>query len=94
MKPEVIENLDIIGNHTYVQETIIDSYENGFKIIEIPSAWKVRKVGQSRVVLSIPKYIFYTLPILLLRSGGHIKFLYPAGIFLIFLAFLEYMNFT
>lgn len=89
MKPEVIKELNIVGNHTYVQETIIDSHENGFKIIEIPSRWLKRESGKSRVVLSIPKYVFYTLPILLLRSGAHIKYLFPVGIFLILLSFLD-----
>jgi glycosyltransferase involved in cell wall biosynthesis len=92
MNREVIHELDIIGNHTYVQETIIDSHENGFKIVEIPSRWLERKHGQSRVVLSIPKYIFYTLPILLMRSGAHIKYLYPIGIFMIFISFLDLLT--
>jgi glycosyltransferase involved in cell wall biosynthesis len=89
MRPAVIDELNIVGNHTYVQETIIDSYENGFKIIEIPSRWLKRESGKSRVVLSIPKYVFYTLPILLLRSGAHIRYLFPIGIFLILLSFLD-----
>ncbi len=92
MRREVIHELDIIGNHTYVQETIIDSHENGFKIIEIPSRWLERKHGQSRVVLSIPKYIFYTLPILLIRSGAHIKYLYPIGIFMVFISFIDLLT--
>jgi glycosyltransferase involved in cell wall biosynthesis len=92
MKPAVIHELQILGNHTYVQETIIDSHENGFKIIEIPSRWLKREHGQSRVVLSIPKYIFYTLPILLLRSGAHIKYLYPIGMLLIFVSFIDLLT--
>jgi len=51
--PEVIEHLEMIGTHTYVQETIIDACEKGFKVIEIPSEWKERSHGSSRVVFSI-----------------------------------------
>lgn len=89
MKPAVIRELELIGTHTYVQETIIDASENGFKIVEIPSKWLKREHGSSRVVLSIPKYIFYTLPVLILRSGNHIKYLFGLGIFLILLSFID-----
>jgi len=80
MKPEVIQELEMIGTHTYVQETIIDASEKGFRIKEIPSVWKKREVGKSKVVGSIPTYIFYTLPILIIRSKQHIKWLYSIGI--------------
>jgi glycosyltransferase involved in cell wall biosynthesis len=83
MRKEVIENLELIGTHTYVQETIIDAHENGFRVKEIPSKWLPRQAGESRVVLSIPKYVFYTLPVLILRSGKHVKWLFSAGILLI-----------
>lgn len=83
MRKEVVENLELIGTHTYVQETIIDAYENGFRVKEIPSKWLPRISGESRVVGSIPKYIFYTLPVLVLRSGQHVKMLFSIGIFLI-----------
>jgi len=82
MKPEVVQELEMIGTHTYVQETIIDAVEKGFSILEIPSVWKKREVGKSKVVGSIPTYIFYTLPILIIRSKQHIKWLYSAGILL------------
>lgn len=83
MKPEVVEELQMIGSHTYVQETIIDAAEKGFRIVELPSAWRVREHGKSRVVGSIPKYVFYTLPVILLRSGYHIRLLYSIGIWLV-----------
>ena len=79
MVPEVARELQIIGSHTYVQETIVDAFEKGFRIIELPSVWRKRDFGQSRVVGSIPKYVAYTLPVLLLRSGQHIRALYTAG---------------
>lgn len=89
MKPEVAKNLELIGTHTYVQEAIIDAHENGYRILEIPSVWNKRIHGQSRVVFSIPKYIFYTLPVLILRSGNHIKLMFPLGIFFILLSILD-----
>jgi glycosyltransferase involved in cell wall biosynthesis len=86
MRREVAAELEMLGSHTYVQETIIDAAEKGFRIIEIPSVWKPRLHGKSRVVSSIPKYVFYTLPILMLRSGQHIRLLYSGGIALILIA--------
>lgn len=80
MRPEVVAELEMLGTHTYVQEAIIDAHEKGFRIIEVPSAWLKREHGKSRVVASIPTYIFYTLPILILRSKQHIKWLYNIGI--------------
>ena len=84
MRREVADEVEMLGTHTYVQETIIDAAEKGFRIKEIPSAWKKREHGKSRVVGSIPRYIFYTLPILFLRSGGHIRALYTLGLLLVF----------
>jgi glycosyltransferase involved in cell wall biosynthesis len=89
MSPHVVKELELIGTHTYVQESIIDARENGFNIIEIPSRWLKREHGDSRVVLSIPKYIFFTLPVLILRSGKHINYLFTTGIFLVLLALLD-----
>jgi glycosyltransferase involved in cell wall biosynthesis len=90
MVPEVARELQIIGSHTYVQETIIDAHEKGFRILELPSVWRQRNFGQSRVVRSIPKYIAYTLPVLLLRSGQHIRALYALGSILFVGAFVVF----
>jgi dolichol-phosphate mannosyltransferase len=87
MTAAVVEELQMLGSHTYVQETIIDAAEKGFRIVELPSAWRVRQHGKSRVVGSIPKYVFYTLPVILLRSGYHIRILYSVGIWLVLFAF-------
>ncbi len=87
MRPEVAEELEMLGLHTYVQETIIDAHEKGYRIVELPSAWLKREHGGSRVVSSIPIYVFYTLPVLILRSKQHIKWLYGAGLFLTLAAF-------
>jgi glycosyltransferase involved in cell wall biosynthesis len=86
MLPDVVRELEMIGSHTYVQETIIDAHEKGFRIVELPSVWLPRQHGQSRVVRSIPRYVLYTLPVLLVRSGKHIRWLYSLGLVSIFLA--------
>ena len=91
MRPEVVRELDIIGTHTYVQESIIDANEKGFRIQEVPSVWLKRTSGSSKVVGSIPRYIMYTLPILILRSGIHIKWLYSLGILLVATAVLYFL---
>jgi len=90
MRPEVVREFDLLGTHTYVQESIIDAYEKGFRIIEVPSVWRERIKGSSQVVSSIPKYIMYTLPILLMRSGVHVRWLYTAGSLLILAALLYF----
>jgi glycosyltransferase involved in cell wall biosynthesis len=86
MRRAVAVELEMLGTHTYVQETIIDAAEKGFRIVELPSVWKPRLHGKSRVVSNIPRYVFYTLPILMLRSGQHIRLLYSGGIALILFA--------
>jgi len=90
MVPDVARELQIIGSHTYVQETIIDAYEKGFRIVELASVWRKRNFGKSRVVGSIPRYIAYTLPVLLLRSGQHIRAMYAMGSLLFVGAFLVF----
>ena len=91
MRPEVVADLEILGTHTYVQETIIDAVEKGHRVVEIPSDWHQRGSGESRVVRSIPKYVFYTLPILLLRSGQHIRWLYSAGLICLTMSVLVFL---
>lgn len=90
MTPDVVRELQLVGSHTYVQEAIIDAAEKGFRIVELPSTWRKRKFGHSRVVGNIPKYIAYTLPVLLLRSGQHIRALYTLGLALFCGAFLVF----
>jgi glycosyltransferase involved in cell wall biosynthesis len=84
MIPAVVEELEMIGSHTYVQETIIDAHEKGFRILEIPSKWLPRQYGNSKVVKSIPRYVMYTLPVLFLRSGKHVRWLNSLGLLTFF----------
>ena len=90
MRPEVASDLDLLGTQTYVQESILDAVEKGYRVTEIPSVWRKREHGTSRVVGSIPKYVLYTLPILILRSGQHLRLLYSAGLFAILGGFLYF----
>lgn len=69
MKPEIAEELRMVGRHTYVQETIIDAHSNGFTIKEVPVEFHEREEGGSKVVRSISKYAIRTLPVILHRSG-------------------------
>ncbi len=90
MRPQVAAELEMLGTHTYVQETIIDAVEKGFRVVEVPSVWRKRAHGKSRVLSSIPKYVFYTLPILMLRSGQHIRLLYSSGIVVVLLGLIYF----
>jgi glycosyltransferase involved in cell wall biosynthesis len=83
MRAEVVAMIDIIGTHTYVQESIIDAYEKGFRIKEVPSAWRKRVQGKSKVVRSIIRYVMYTLPVLVIRSRNHVRWTYSLSFALI-----------
>ncbi len=99
-RPEVVRDLEIIGTHTYVQESIIDARQKGYRIKEIPSRWRKRVRGKSRVVGSIPNYVMYTLPVLIIRSGSHVRWLYRisfclmAGSFVYFFVILAQAGFS
>ena len=72
MRRQVVAELSLTGTHTYVQETILDALQKGFRVVEIPSDWMPRTHGSSRVVSSIPRYAAHTLPVLLVKSGKHV----------------------
>ena len=92
MKSEVAKKLKMIGNHTYVQETIIDAVENGYKVKEIDSKWLRREFGKSKVVGSKIKYIFNVFPVLFIRCNLHKIICYPLS--LIFLLMSLYTLFV
>ena len=79
MRREVVAELTLTGTHSYVQETILDALQRGFRVVEIPSEWKPRAHGSSRVVSSIPRYAAHTLPVLLVKSGKHLTWLATMG---------------
>ena len=90
MRRQVAKDLEIIGVHTYVQETIFDAHQKGYRIIEIPGEWTPRN-GKSRVLNSIPQYIFYTLPIIIFRCGRHMSFFLPLFLILFIIGVLACM---
>ncbi len=94
MKSGVAKKLKMMGDHTYVQETIVDAVENGFKVKEIPSIWLERKAGLSKVVRSKIHYIINVFPILFIRCNLHKIIFYPLSAFLFFLSliFLIFYN--
>jgi glycosyltransferase involved in cell wall biosynthesis len=86
IRAELAETFFLIGKHTYVQETLIQASASGAKIVELPSRWKVRAFGQSRVLHSIFRYVYRTLPALLF----HMKFQYGTfGMGLLFLFYFQ-----
>lgn len=80
MKREVAERLEMLGSHTYVQETIIDAAEKNFRIIEVPVKFVKREHGGSKVVSSIKRYAIWTLPTLVLRAGVHMMLFVTLGL--------------
>ena len=74
MRRPVASALRMTGRHTYVQESTLDAKLNGFVIREIPSVWRARSAGDSRVVNSILRYIRRTLPTLWSRGWELVLF--------------------
>tara|TARA_B100000989_G_scaffold296147_1_gene278725 strand:+ start:5278 stop:6177 length:900 start_codon:yes stop_codon:yes gene_type:complete len=93
MSSEIIKRMKIIGEHTYVQETIIDAVENGYKVKEIESKWLKREFGQSKVVRSKLKYIFNVFPVLFIRCNLHKIIFYPVGILSILMSMISLIFF-
>lgn len=75
-----LDDLFLIGRHTYVQETIVQWSKKKFKIIELPSKWRERKSGDSRVLSSIFRYMARTTPALLFHIRMHYAFAVVAGV--------------
>ncbi len=89
MKCDVAKKLKIIGDHTYVQETIIDAVENGYKVREIASKWLQRESGESKVVRSKIRYIFNVFPVLFIRCNLHKIIFYPLSILCFIMSFIS-----
>lgn len=85
MKKKVASKLKMIGDYTYVQETLIDASENNFNHLEIPSKWNLRKHGESKVVRNKLKYAFNVGPVLFCRGNLHKILLYPISLFIMIL---------
>ena len=91
LEHEQARKLKMMGDHTYVQETIVDAVENGFKVKEIPSIWLERKAGLSKVVRSKIHYIINVFPILFIRCNLHKIIFYPLSAFLFFLSIIFFL---
>jgi len=76
-KKSVLNNLEIesSGGYELGMEIIIKAFLNGYRITELPSTWRDRKVGKSRFKLWqwLPKYIHWYL----FGLKGKIKNLLP-----------------
>jgi len=88
-KYNVGKKIKILGEHTYIQEFLLDAYDHGFKVQEIPTVWLIREFGKSKVVSSILKYAFNVAPILFVKTNLHKMILYNLGIFFLFFFFYK-----
>ena len=74
---EAAYRLTLFGRYTYTQETFIDLFGKGMRIIEVPLAVRgVREHGKSRVAGSVLKYATNSLPIIVraMRDIQPLKF--------------------
>jgi len=92
MRARALRGLRLIGRHTYVQETLIQMERAGFRIVELPSRWRPRLHGDSRVLHSIFRYVVRTLPSLLYYLGAHLLGLAAAVWFLLDAAFFGFVS--
>ena len=74
---EAAYRLTLFGRFTYTQETFIDLFAKGMRIVEVPLLVRgVREHGKSRIASSILKYASNSLPIILraMRDVQPLKF--------------------
>jgi glycosyltransferase involved in cell wall biosynthesis len=74
---EAAYRLTLFGRFTYTQETFIDLFSKGLRIVEVPLKVRgVREHGKSRVARSIVKYAANSFPIILraMRDIQPLKF--------------------
>jgi glycosyltransferase involved in cell wall biosynthesis len=74
---EAAYRLTLFGRYTYCQETFIDLFAKGTRIVEVPLKVRgVREHGRSRVAHSVVKYAWNSLPIILraMRDIQPLKF--------------------
>lgn len=74
---EASYRITLFGKFTYTQETFIDLFSKGMRIVEVPLRVRgVREHGKSRVARSITKYATNSLPIILraMRDIQPLKF--------------------
>jgi glycosyltransferase involved in cell wall biosynthesis len=82
---EAAYRLTLFGRFTYTQETFIDLFAKGLRIVEVPLAVRgVREHGKSRIASSILRYASNSLPIILraMRDVQPLKFFGGIALFL------------
>ena len=85
---EAAYRMTLFGRYTYTQETFIDLFGKGMRIVEVPLKIRgVREHGKSRVAGSIVKYATNSLPIILraMRDIQPLKFFGGIGLILLLL---------
>ena len=88
---EAAYRLTLFGRFTYTQETFIDLFSKGLRIVEVPLKVRgVREHGKSRVARSILKYASSSFPIILraMRDIQPLKFFGGIAMFLALIGML------
>lgn len=91
MRRELIESIQPTHSMTYVQEMIIRSAKEGWKVTEIPSYFKTRKGdGKSRLIKSLFRYATnaFTIVIRTILEYHALSFFAIPGLILFFLGVL------
>jgi glycosyltransferase involved in cell wall biosynthesis len=89
---EAAYRLTLFGRFTYTQETFIDLFAKGVRIIEVPLKVRgVREHGKSRIARSIFKYASNSFPIILraMRDIQPLKFFGGIAMFLALIGVLS-----
>src|SRR5436190_21071034 len=88
---EAAYRLTLFGRFTYTQETFIDLFAKGLRIVEVPLKVRgVREHGKSRIARSIFKYASNSFPIILraMRDIQPLKFFGGISLFLTLIGML------
>lgn len=93
---ETLLRLNLPGNFTYTQETIIDAIGKNLKVVWVPVEVTYFPERQSRVVKSIYKYVNNSARIILkaVRDVRPMKFFGGPGLILISISFLLFLFFA
>jgi glycosyltransferase involved in cell wall biosynthesis len=89
---EAAYRLTLFGRFTYTQETFIDLFAKGLRIVEVPLKVRgVREHGKSRIARSILKYASNSFPIILraMRDIQPLKFFGGIALFLALIGILS-----
>jgi len=79
---DAIMNISVVSNFTYTQEVLLDLHFKGFRIGETPITFSMRP--DSRLVKSVSRYTFKSLPIIFTRLIFH-RPIMAFGLFAVFL---------